>query len=69
MRALYDDAGLEVMSSVCESMESKRFNHGLPGRSPEWQPAMIRRAFHILDKFHFPAECAYDTITIGRKPC
>ena len=67
MRALSDDAGLEVITSVMESLESKRFHHGLPGRSPELQPAIIRRVFRLLDKFHFPAECAYDTVTICRK--
>ncbi len=67
MRALSDDAGLEVVTSLMESLESKRFHHGLPGRSPELQPAIIRRVFHILDKFHFPVECAYDTVTISRK--
>ena len=67
MRALYDDAGLEVMTSVWESLELKHFKRGFPGRSPEDQHPTIRRVFSILGTFGFPAERAYDTVTIGRK--
>jgi SAM-dependent methyltransferase len=67
MKALYDDAGLDVLFSTWESLEAKNFNLTIPGRSPEWQPGKVRRIFRILDKIGFPAECAFDTITVGRK--
>ncbi len=67
MRALYDDAGLEVLSSVWESLEAKAFHAALPGRSPDQQPPFVRRLFRLLDKARFPAECAFDTITVGRR--
>jgi hypothetical protein len=31
------------------------------------QEPFVRRAFELLDKFKFPAECAFDTVTIARK--
>jgi len=67
MKALCDDAGLEVLTCTTESLEAKEFNFTIPGRSPEWQDNFTRRVFRILDKVRFPVECAYDTITIARK--
>lgn len=67
MRALYDDAGLEVLSSVWESLEAKAFHAALPGRSPTHQPAFVRRLFRLLNTVRFPAECAFDTVTVGRR--
>ena len=67
MRALCDEAGLDVVYCEFESLEAKEFHAALPGRSPEWQPKFVRRAFGMLNKFKFPVECAFDTITIARK--
>ncbi len=67
MRALCDDAGLDVVYCEFESLESKAFHAALPGRSPDWQPKFVRRAFAMLNRFKFPVECAFDTITIARK--
>ncbi len=67
MRALCDDAGLDVVYCEFESLEAKEFHAALPGRSPEWQPKFVRRAFKMLNRFRFPVECAFDTITIARK--
>ncbi len=67
MRALCDDAGLDVVTCVCESLESKQFNRSIPGRSPDHQEPFTRRVFKILDKVKFPAECAFDTVTVARK--
>ena len=39
----------------------------IPGRSSEWQPSLLRNAYRILGRVGFPVECAYDTITIGKK--
>jgi SAM-dependent methyltransferase len=67
MRALYEDASLEVILSKWESLEARRYRNHIPGRSPEWQPRLLRAAYRVLGLCGFPVECAYDTITIGRK--
>ena len=68
MRALYDEAGLEVLSSVCESLEAPAHNAVVPGRSAEWQEPRVRRAAWVFDRLRLPVECAFDTATVGRKP-
>jgi SAM-dependent methyltransferase len=67
IRALYGDASLEVILSKWESLEAARYRRAIPGRSPEWQPRLLRRAYAILGRIGFPVECAFDTITIGKK--
>jgi SAM-dependent methyltransferase len=68
MRALYEDAGLEVVLSQWECLEVSSLRPRLPGRSREWQPFALRSAFTVLGMLGFPVECAFDTITVGRKP-
>ena len=67
MRALYDDAGLDVIASVCESLEAIDYNRVIPGRSQEWQEPELRRLTWLMDKLRLPIECAFDTATVGRK--
>jgi SAM-dependent methyltransferase len=67
MRALYEDAGLEVVLSQWECLEVSSLRPRLPGRSREWQPLALRCAFTVLGLLRFPVECAFDTITVGRK--
>jgi len=67
MRALYEDASLDVVLSKWESLEAGRFGRTIPGRSPECQRLRLRWAYRILNFIGVPAECAYDTITIGKK--
>jgi SAM-dependent methyltransferase len=67
MRGLYEDASLEVISSTWESLEVPSGRRTVPGRSPEWQPRLLRWSYKVLGVFGFPVECAYDTVTIGRK--
>lgn len=67
MKALYDHAGLDVELSEWGTMEASRFKRHVPGRSPEWQPKWLRNSYRILGRFGFPVECAYDTVTVGRK--
>jgi SAM-dependent methyltransferase len=67
MRALYEEAALEVILSEWESLEAREYRRHVPGRSREWQPRLLRVAYWVLGRFGFPVECAYDTITIGRK--
>jgi SAM-dependent methyltransferase len=67
MKALYETASLQVMMSECESLEAVNSRRRLPGRSVESQSRRLRLAYRVLGSFGFPVECAYDTITIGRK--
>jgi hypothetical protein len=68
MRALSEDSGLLVETSVCESLELPNYRRVLPGRSPEFQNMPFRLAFRLLGMAGFPVEKAFDTITIARKP-
>jgi SAM-dependent methyltransferase len=67
MRALYEDSSLEVIESTFESLESSDNGNRIPGRSLEFQPIASRLRTRLLKAFGFPVECAFDTITIGRK--
>lgn len=67
MRALYEDASLEVLVSRWESLEARGYRNHIPGRSPEWQPPLVRATYRLLGLFGLPVECAYDTVTIGKK--
>jgi SAM-dependent methyltransferase len=37
MKALYDEASIELILNKLESLEIPHFRHYIPGRSPEWQ--------------------------------
>jgi SAM-dependent methyltransferase len=67
MKALYEDASLEVILSVWESLEAEGYRRYTPGASPEAQSRLLRLVGRTLGKLGFPVERAYDTITIGRK--
>jgi SAM-dependent methyltransferase len=67
MRALYEDASLEVILSEWGSLEAPHYRRSIPGRSPECQRTRLRLAYQILNLISFPAEKSYDTITIGKK--
>jgi hypothetical protein len=67
MQALYEDASLEVLLSIFESLEATQYRRHIPGRSSEWQLSLLRNAYRIPGRIGFPVECAYDTITIGKK--
>lgn len=67
MKALYEDASLEVLVSSWESLETPHFRRFVPGISMEWQSRNRRIAYSILGRLGFPVERAYDTVTIGRK--
>jgi SAM-dependent methyltransferase len=71
MRALYEDAGLEVLSSRCESLEDAHLHRHIPGRclgniySHEgWKTRTVSKMMEVL---RLPVERPYDTVTIGRK--
>jgi SAM-dependent methyltransferase len=68
MRALYEDAGLETVLSVWESLEQPGYPRYSAGVSLEWQSRKKRWLTAMLGPLGFPVERSYDTITIGRKP-
>ena len=68
MKALYEDSSLDVILSTWESLERPDLRNRLPGRSAEWQSRRLRFAYRVVGLLGFPVECAFDTITIGRKP-
>jgi len=67
MKALYEEAGLEVIASTVESFEVPTYRRYIPGRSPEWQGWKWRVTNQLLGRLGFPVERAYDTITVGKK--
>lgn len=68
MRALYEDAALNVLLSHFESLEAKEYERHIPGHTHPWPyPPWMRKVLLALGEVGFPVECAYDTITIGRK--
>lgn len=68
MRALYEHAGLEVETSTFESIEGEGIRRTIPGRGLDRQRRIKLVISRLLAPLGFPVECAYDTITIGRKP-
>jgi SAM-dependent methyltransferase len=81
MKALYDEAGLEVVFSTWESLEAPGRPRRIPGRSQEAVHGLLygfqdphaegwktRYMTKVLEAIGYPVERAYDTITIGRKP-
>lgn len=71
MRALYDEAGLTVLESVCDSLEDPGQRRYIPGRSKAdqldasgWKRRLAEPFMRLIG---IPIERAYDTITIGEK--
>ena len=71
MKALYEDSGLSVITSACESLEDAHLRRHIPGRSVRnildhqgWKTKALTR-FSVM--FGLPVERPYDTVTIGRK--
>jgi SAM-dependent methyltransferase len=68
MKALYDEASLEVILSTWESLELAGYRRYKPGASIEAHGGIHKIATRVLGRLGYPVERAYDTITIGRKP-
>ena len=69
MKALSEEAGLEVEFCAWGTMEHPEFKNALPGRSAEDQPPGFRAICLQLAQSHdFPVEKSFDTICIARKP-
>jgi SAM-dependent methyltransferase len=69
MRALYEEAGLEVLLSRWESLEATDYPVHIPGRSfpKDNVTGSMAAVYRALGHAGFPVERAYDTITVGRK--
>lgn len=67
MKALYDEASLEVLVSEWGSLELEGFRRYVPGASPEAYGRKRQLVSRLLGRLGMPIERAYDTITIGRK--
>jgi len=72
MKALYEDAGLSVVTSRCESLEDAHLKRHIPGRSLDNiydEGGWGTRAFtKVTELLRLPVERPYDTLTIGQKP-
>ena len=67
MKALSEDCGLVVETSVHESLELPGTKRSLPGRSPDFQNKIVRNFYRVMGVVGMPVEKAFDTITIARK--
>ena len=65
MRALYDEAGLEVLHCAFETLEPRGILPRMP-RGPDDRAQGL--GFKLARLLHYPLQRAYDTVTIGRKP-
>ncbi len=68
MKALYEEASLEVIFSTWESLEIPGYRRYIPGMSIHLRTFKGRLANQVVGFLGYPIERAYDTITIGRKP-
>lgn len=70
MRALCDDAGLDVILSEWESVELARLSAVTPRRLRKHR--IMQRMSGVIGMLNaglkFPVEAAYDTITVARRP-
>jgi SAM-dependent methyltransferase len=71
MRALYEDAQLNVVISTFEALEDAHIKRDIPGRCQsnvnDFSGTKMRWVNRLLAGIGYPMERAYDTITIGRK--
>lgn len=71
MRALYEEAGLKVTMSICESLEHTGYRRYMPGMSLDSYPDPKGRIWRIINltlgMLGWPVERSYDTITVGKK--
>ena len=65
MRALYEDAGLEVLESSWKTLEPRGLLPRCPRPISDHAPGLLYKLARFL---HWPLARSYDTITIGRKP-
>lgn len=68
MKALYEDAGLDVELSIWESLEMPQLARATPGVSYAQQGRIKKPLTLLKGLLNLPVEKSFDTITIGRKP-
>jgi len=68
LRALYEDAGLEVTICRFESIEAPWMRRKVPGRSIDARRPLIQAAARLLGPLGVPMQAAFDSIAVGRKP-
>lgn len=68
MSALYEDAGLEVVLSIWESLEMPQHSRGIPGVSFGQQGRIQKPLTRLKGLLNLPVEKSYDTVSVGRKP-
>ena len=65
MKAIFDEAGVEVVVNRCETHEPIPSKRDIPGRSRSefwWKRNLVDRALGLIG---YPLERAYDTISVG----
>jgi ubiquinone/menaquinone biosynthesis C-methylase UbiE len=67
MKALYEEASLNVLMSKWESLETPEYSRYRPGTSLEHQSKRRQILTKLFGKVGFQVERSYDTITIGQK--
>jgi len=67
MKALCEEANLQVEKAFWGSLELPRFSRALPGLSPYNQGRKIKYLFLMLGLLGFPVQKSFDNITIARK--
>jgi len=71
MKALYEEAGLTVITSICESLEDAHLRRHIPGRSLRdiyGHGGLGTRVYtKITEVLRLPVERPYDTVTVGQK--
>lgn len=69
MKAIYEEANLEILLSKWETLENPKHKNKLAGRSLDSRAVTKNyvRIVKILSFFGFPIESSFDTITIGKK--
>lgn len=65
MRALYEDAGLDVLHASWESLEPRSLLPRLSRGVDERRRGLVFKVARLL---RYPMQRSYDTVTIGRKP-
>jgi SAM-dependent methyltransferase len=67
LRALYEDAGLEVMVCKFESIEAPWIRRKVPGRSIDARRPLVRAVARVLGPLGVPMQSAFDSVAVGRK--
>lgn len=68
MTALHEEAGLETILAIWDSLETPGYKRHIPGVSLSCQTRWRRLYYRILGLCRLPVERSYDMIAIGRRP-